>query len=168
MANPIEIAKAHPIAATVGVIIFGVVLMFMGGGSQATSVDGGADGELAGSIALQQMQAQLQARQYEVGAQKEVALNTTAAQLTAAQLAKEVAMFEGANARAIEEARLAAAERTTTLVSTLEAKNASDRLKAETDMFNATQATIRAQQQAALQLAEINSRPRGLLSFLFG
>lgn len=178
--NPIEIVKKHPVITTVGVVVvFGAVLMFSSGGTTEYADDAGASGEMAGAIALQQMQAAFQMKSLEVGAAKEVALNESATKVTLAQLQRDVALKDLEYSFNYQTAKLGAEERTTTLVSTLQAKTAADQIKANADATAAMFANIKSQQDAAatlakvnaqtqVQLAEINARPRGLFSFLFG
>jgi len=179
--NPIEIVKKHPVLSGVGVVVVvgGVFLLTSGGGSVDYAESASASGEMAGAVALQQMQAAYQAKAMEVGAAKEVALNESATKVTLAQLQRDLALKDMEYNFNYQTAKLGAEERTTTLVSTLQAKTAADQIKANADATAAMFANIKSQQDAAVslaqinaqtqaQIAEINSRPRGLFSFLFG
>ena len=182
MANPLEIVKAHPIATgVVVVVVIGAVLLFSGGGDSVSYAESGSapGDELSAGLAMQQLQASLSAKSMEIAAQKEVAINENATQLTLAQLAKDVAIQQGAWAYNVEESRLASEERVTTSTNTLTAALKQKELENERAASDAQFATIKAQSDAILDMSKINAqtqlnivkeqnKPRGLFSFLFG
>lgn len=181
MANPLELAKKHPVISTVVVVVVvGVVFLFSGGGSaQAAVATDGGGGVDETAMAMQSLQAAYGAKALELGTAKEIAFNENATRVTLAGLSKDVTLFDLERNYAYKEKSLESEERTTSLVSTLQAALQEKQIAANAETTAAMFANIRSQQDAAValaninaqsaaQLAEINSRPKGLLSFLFG
>lgn len=182
MANPLELVKAHPVAATVGaVVIFGAILFALnsGGGDVAVPVSGDPSGELAGQYAMQQLSISAGLEQSKIDAAKELATmqNTTA--VTLAQLDSARAADEAQKGFQLELERLASSERVSTQQTTVQASLAQQTLQTQKDLATMQSSNIAAQLKAQrdLQLAGINaqleaqriaSQPKGLLSWLFG
>lgn len=192
MIHPIEFVKSHPMPTAVGVIVIVVLFVIIksagGGGSTAPqaaiSATGGADNGAAVSIA--QQQANLAASQFNITANKDVALGNQATAITLAQLDAGTKSAElSANLQLGEDqikantvnASLAAGVQTSqnTLAASLEGQ----RIKASSDATAAQFATLNSQittqaQTAAAslaaqtQIAQINKPQQGLFSWLFG
>jgi hypothetical protein len=169
-----EIIKRHPvisIGSAVAIVIVGVLIASSGGGSAASSTDT-TSGSASDGDALSQINASLSAQMATVSAQKEVALNNNATQITLAGIGADSANYQTAKQAEVAEATLASQERTTIQTSTLAANVAQSQIQANENVSTAQIASQTAQTQAILQnntqLAEIASKPKGLFSFLFG
>lgn len=156
--NPVEFVKAHPVGTTIGVVVvIGVVLLATSGGGTQTVVADSRDisGELAGAAAMQQVQAAYAAKALEISTAKEVALNSNATALTLAQLNKEGALAEMQFAFDKRQAELAAQERMTEHVSTLQAAISTAEIAASRDRDIAYYASIAEQSKSAVTMAQI-------------
>lgn len=167
----LDLVKKHPVATGVIVVVVVGGVLLLTGGSDATAVDssGGSSGdELAASLAMQQLQAGLQAQALEVGAAKEIALNESATALTMAQLSKEVALQQGAWTYQLEEARLASEERVTTSTNTLTAALRQQELANDLAEETMENATLNNQINMQYKMYKESRKPKGLFSAIFG
>lgn len=178
----LDFVKRHPMAIGIGavVVIGGFLLLNSGGssGTASTATSGTSDAEIAAGLQLQQLQAASAAQNYQVGAQRDVALAQTNAQL---ELGKLQIQQQGASdelASALGMAKINADQQTTSLTSTLAAQTQQAGIAAQTAQNAAMLATITRQAElqtqtsvaainAQTKIAEIN-RPRSFLESIFG
>lgn len=180
--NPIAFVKAHPMGVGIGavVIIGAFILMSSGGGEQQALTPGGpSEAEIAAGMQLQQLQYAGQAQAQQIGAEREVALATTAAELELGKLSLLQAGESDKLAHSLGLAQINATQQTTSLTSTLYAQTEQSRIAADTAQNAAMLATITRQSElqaqvslgainAQTQIAKINKPKQGLFSKIFG
>lgn len=175
MALPIpQIVKDHPfitVGGIVGVIVL-VLLVSGGGGASASDSGGGYAATSSDADALSQLQAQLNASVANTQAQKEVALNQSAAQITLAQIGADAAKYAADKNYTLESEKINSAERQTVQISTLQANLQQAGIQAQQAINDRTLLSQEKQAQTLantnIQLATIAAKPKGLFSFIFG
>jgi hypothetical protein len=159
MTNPIEIVKAHPIAAvTTILVVVGAVILFSGSTEPATADTYQSDQSAA--IALQQLQGQTQAQTYAVSAQRDVELAKVETEKYIAGLeAQSNAASIAANLE-LGKLQTSTGAVSTDLANTLAAKISGDQIAAQTAAMQAQYATLTAQMasQAAIAKSSIDAQ----------
>ena len=180
--SPIEIVKKHPVAIGIGavVIVGAFILLSSGvGGSQVVGSTGPSDAEIAAGLQLQQLQAAGQAQSLQVGAQREIELANTAAQLELGKLSIAQQSASDSLAASVALAQINANQQTTSLTSTLASQVQIAGINADPAQTPAMLATMTRPSElqastataainAQVQIAKINKPKQGLFSKIFG
>lgn len=166
------VIKAHPFLTVGGVIGVVVIVALLAGGGGNTGEYDAAYATPNDADALSQMGAQLNAAMAQIGAQRDVALNSNATQVTLAGIGADAARYAADKQTELESARLASIERTTIQTSTLAANLKQSEIEAQ--RFLTERGLLSQEKQTKLlvdsntKLAEIAAKPKGLFSWLFG
>lgn len=161
MAGPIELVKAHPVIAGVGIIaVIGTTLLLTSGGSGAEvvtvaprgPVSGGGDDSAA--IQMQAMQGQISNQRAEIEAKLQLGMAETSAQQYIASLQFQSTDTANQLAAGVANAGISAEERVKSLTSTLAADIESKRIAADSAESAMQYATIQQQTKAQVDQAK--------------